>query len=130
MVRLDQLQKAMRPNFIWDRNGLKPLQVNEEYEGAKDLARMVFVGLAEMYGFDQVDVMNFLDMEYDSHRNKVQAFRSNYREAMKRVKNETIYLHEDPIKKFYLKVALCLNAIKFQQGTNPFIKLQDWITYE
>jgi hypothetical protein len=130
MVRLDQLEKAMRPNFIWDRNGLKPLQTNEEYEGAKDLARMVFVGLAEMYGFDQVDVMNYLDMEYDSFRNKVSAFRSNYREALKRVKNESIFLQEDPIKRFYLKVALCLNSIKFATSTNPFVKIEDWITYE
>lgn len=130
MVRLDQLEKAMRPNFIWDRNGLKPLQTNEEYEGAKDIARMVFVGLAEMYGFDQVDVMNYLDMEYDSFRNKVSAFRSNYRESLKRVKNDSIFLHEDPIKRFYLKVALCLNSIKFNTSTNPFIKIEDWINYE
>lgn len=130
MVRLDQLEKAMRPNFIWDRTGLKPLQTNEEYEGAKDIARMVFVGLAEMYGFDQVDVMNYLDMEYDSHRNKVQAFRSNYRESMRRVKNESIFLIEDPVKRFYLKTALCLNSIKFATRSNPFIKLEDWLTYE
>ena len=130
MVRLDQLQKAMRPNFIWDRQGLKPLQTNEEYEGAKDLARMVFVGLAEMYGFDQVDVMNYLDMEYDSFRNKVQSFRSNYREALRRRNNNTIFLQEDPIKRFYLKVMLCLNSIKFQTRTNPYVKLEDWVSYE
>jgi hypothetical protein len=106
------------------------LQTNEEYEGAKDIARMVFVGLAEMYGFDQVDVMNYLDMEYDSFRNKVQAFRSNYRESLRRKKNNTIFLTEDPIKRFYLKVALCLNSIKFQTMTNPYVKLEDWISYE
>lgn len=130
MVRLEQLEKCMRPQFVWDRNGLKVLQTDEEYEGAKDLARLVFVGLADMLGFDAQDVMSYLDMEYESHRNKIQAFRSNYREALRREKQGRIFLVEDPIKKFYLKVGLCLNSIQHATKSNQFIKMQEWVTYE
>lgn len=130
MVRLEHLEKAIRPQFVWDRQGLKVLQTNEEYEGAKDLARLVFVGLADMLGFESPAVMEYLDMEYESHRNKIQAFRSNYREALRRVNNKTIYVHEDPIKKFYLKVWLCLNAIKYQTRNSFYVNIEDWISYE
>jgi hypothetical protein len=130
MTRLDALQKYMKPQFVWEKNNLKNMQTSEEYEGAKDLARMVFVGLADMYGFDQVDVMNYLDMEYESHRNKIQAFRSNFREGLARDKKGTVYLIDDPIKKFYMKVRLCLNAIKFATKENSYVKLEEWISYE
>lgn len=130
MVRLEQLEKCMRPQFVWDRNGLKVLQTDEEYEGAKDLARLVFVGLADMLGFDSPSVMGYLDMEYESHRNKIQTFRSNYREALRREKQGNVYLIEDPIKKFYLKVGLCLNSIQHTTKQNKFIKMQEWISYE
>lgn len=130
MIRLEQLEKSMRAQFVWDRTGLKVLQTNEEYEGAKDLARLVFVGLADMLGFDSQSVMGYLDMEYDSHRNKIQTFRSNYREALKRDAEGNVFLIEDPIKKFYMKVALCMNSIRFQTKSNLFVKTQDWITYE
>ena len=130
MVRLEELEKCMRPQFVWDRNGLKVLQTDEEYEGAKDLARLVFVGLADMLGFDSPSVMGYLDMEYESHRNKIQTFRSNYREALRREKEGNVFLVEDPIKKFYLKVGLCLNSIQHNTKQNKFIKMQEWISYE
>lgn len=130
MTRLEHLEKSFRPQFIWDREGLKPLQTNEEYEGAKDLGRMIFVGIADMLGFDSVYVMNYLDMEYDSHRNKIKAFRANYKEAMRRVENNTIYLYEDPIKRFYLKTCLCLNAIKYNTNSNPYIKMGEWVKFD
>lgn len=130
MVRLEHLEKAIRPQFVWDRNGLKVLQTNEEYEGAKDLARMIFVGLADMLGFEQSAVMEYLDMEYESHRNKIQTFRSNYREALQRQHNNTMDLRDDNIKKFYVKVWLCLNAIRFQTRDSFYLNIQDWIKYE
>lgn len=130
MLRLENLEKYMKPQFVWEKQTLKSMQTDEEYEGAKDLARMIFVGLADMYGFDQVDVMNYLDMEYESHRNKIQAFRSNFKEGADRDRKGTVYLIEDPIKKFYMKVRLCLNAIKFGTRQNPYVKLEEWIVYE
>lgn len=130
MTRLEHLEKSIRPQFIWDREGLKRLQTLEEYEGAKDLGRMVFVGIADMLGFDSSYVMEYLDMEYESHRNKIKAFRSNYKEALKRVENGTIYLYEDPTKRFYLKVSLCLNAINFNTGSSPYVRMADWINID
>ena len=49
MIRISEIEQIMRPNFVWDRAGLKPLQVNEYYEKNKELARIVFVGLCAFW---------------------------------------------------------------------------------
>ena len=130
MVKLRDLEKAMRPQFIWDRAGLKLLQLNDEMEGSKDLARMIFAGISDMYGFDSHDVMTYVDMDYDSWRHKIQQFRANYKEALRRVEEGSIYLYEDPIKKFYMKLSLVLNAIKFEYDHNPYLKFDQILDNE
>lgn len=123
MVRLNQLEACMKPQFIWDKGSQKILQTSETYEGAKDLGRMIFVGIADMNGFEPNSVQDYLDMTYDSHRNKIQQFRSNLREANRRRKDGTIYLIDDPIKKFYLKLCLTLNSIRYNYNQNSYLKL-------
>lgn len=126
MVRLKQLEACMKSQFIWDKSSAKILQTSETYEGAKDLGRMIFVGIADMHGFDQASVQDYLDMSYDSHRNKIQQFRANLREANRRVKEGTVYMIDDPIKKFYMKLCLTLNSIKFNYRQNSYLKLTQY----
>lgn len=130
MTRLEHLQECMRSQFIWDRSGAKLMQTNEAFEGSKDLARMIFVGLADMYGFQPADVQIYLDMEYDSYRNKLATFKRNWKEVLRRIDTKEMYVIDDPVKKFYHKVGLCLNSIRWKYRHNPFLKLEDWIDNE
>ncbi len=130
MVKLNDLRAAMQAQFIWDRSGQKIMQLNEEMEGSKDLARMIFCGIADMYGFDSASVMTFIEMEHEGYRNKLQQFKLSWREANKRVTDGTIYLYEDPIRKFYVKTCMTLNSIKFKEGGNPFLKFKDFMNNE
>lgn len=127
MIKLNELEHAMKAQFIWDREGLKPLQLNEEYEGNKELARTIFVGLADMYGFDASDVMNYIDCGYDSYRYKLMQFRDYYKMGKKREEEGVLKTTDDAVTKFYIKVCLCLNAIKFQTKRNPYLKLEEYI---
>lgn len=127
MIRLDELAKAFRPQFIWEREGKKYLQTSEEVEGSKEIARTIFVGIADMLGFNQSDVMDYLDCGYDSYRHKLMAFREIYREGVKRHKAGTIYAIDDNVKKFYIKAGLCLNAIKFNTKRDPYFQLAEYI---
>lgn len=127
MIKLIELEQAMKGQFVWDREGLKPLQLNEEYEGNKELARTIFVGLADMYGFDSSDVMNHIDCGYDSYRYKLMQFRDYYKMGKKREEEGTLRANEDAVTKFYVKVSLCLNAIRFQTKRNPYLKLEEYI---
>jgi len=116
MTNLSQLEKAMRAQFVWEKNPTKPMQTLESQEGAKDIARMIFVGIADMHGFKSEEVQNYLDMRFDSYRNKLSTFRENIKECRRRENEGNIYEVDDSIKKFYLKVNLTLNAIKYMYG--------------
>lgn len=127
MIKLKELEEVMRPQFIWDKEGLKPLQTNEDYEGNKELARTIFVGLADMYGFDSESIMNYLDCGYDSYRHKLMQFREYYREGKKRESIGVLKSYEDAITKFYVKVCLSLNAIRSKTKRNPYLKIEEYI---
>lgn len=127
MIKLIEIEQIMKPQFVWDRNGQKYLQVNEEYEGNKELARTIFVGLADMYGFDGGDVMSHLDMGYDSYRHKLMHFREYYKEGLRRSNDGTLYESDDNVKKFYIKTCMCLNAIRTATKRNPYLKMEDYI---
>jgi hypothetical protein len=130
MTKLKDLHDLMRPNFLWNRDGLKTMQVLEEHEGSKDIAREIFVGLAEMHGFESEKVQDYLEMSYDSHRHNIKEFRRKWKEAKRRVADGSIYLINDPIKRFYLKVCLVLNAINLKYKNNPYLKIYNYIEYE
>ena len=87
---------------------------------------MIFAGLADMHGFDPAATQDYLDMSYDSYRSKIQQFRNSLREAKKREKEGSIYLIDDQIKRFYLKVHLCLNAIKYMYRRDSYFKLNNY----
>lgn len=127
MIRLNDIEEIMRAQFVWDRKGLKPMQVNEEYEGNKELARTVFVGLADMYGFDANEVMNYIDCGYDSYRHKITVFREDYKIGRKRDEAGTLRSFEDSTNKLYVKTCLCLNAIRYKTRRNPYLKLEDYL---
>lgn len=116
MTNLSQLEKAMRAQFVWEKNPTKPLQTLESQEGAKDIARMIFVGVADMNGFSSEEIQTYLDMGFDSFRTKLRRFRDLAKEARQRVKDGIIYRIDDDVKKFYLKTSLTLNAIKYSEG--------------
>lgn len=131
MTQLKHLEEAMSAQFIWDKEGMKKFQVNESMEGSKDLARMIFVGIADMFGFDKEHVMEFLDMEYESHRTKLAQFKKNYKEGLDRKEKGTSRLIDDPISKTWFKTKLCLNSIDFKYRMKPpYLKLADWLNYE
>jgi hypothetical protein len=117
----------MKGQFIWDPAGVRPMQVQEVYEGNKELARTIFVGLADMYGFNSSDVMNHIDCGYDSYRNKIQMFREYYKIGKQRESDGALRSYDDAITKFYVKVCLCLNCISFNTRRNQYIKLENYL---
>lgn len=125
MIRISEIEEIMRPNFVWDRAGLKPLQVNEYYEKNKELARIVFVGLCDMYGIDSSDAIDYLDCGYESYRHKISLFREGYKEGLRR--KETGEHYDDTQNKIYNKTCMCLNAIAFKYKRNQYIKIADYI---
>ena len=127
MIKLKEIEEVMRPQFVWAKDSQKYMQCNEEYEGNKDLARAIFVGISDMYGFDATDVMSYLEMGYDSYRHKLTQFREYYREGKRREEEKILYDQDDAIKKFYIKIRLVLNCIATKTRRSPYLKMDDYI---
>mgnify|MGYP006921440299 CR=1 FL=1 len=127
MIRLEAIERIMRPQFIWSKSPQKKLQVNETFEGNLELARIVFVGLADMYGFDSSDVMSYLDCGYDTYRNKLMQFRSAWKECKNREEQKILYDFVDMSSKIYIKTCFCLNAIRYESGRNPYLRMAEYI---
>jgi hypothetical protein len=127
MIKLTDIEAIMRPQFIWHKNPQKKMQVNEDFEGNLELARIVFVGLADMYGHKQTEVMEYLDCGYDTYRNKLMNFRESWREGRRRENAGVLREYNDNTSKIYIKTGLCLNAIKYSSKSNPYLKMEQYI---
>lgn len=127
MIRLEHIREVMRPQFIWDNKSNKPLQLDDNYENNKELARTIFVGLADMYSFPASDVMTFLDCGYDSYRHKLMEFRTEYKVGKARDDRGELRDYDDSANRLYVKTCLCLNAIAFKTQRSPYIKMNEYV---
>ena len=124
MIRLAELEKVMRSQFIWNHASIKKMETSEDDEGSKSLARDIFVGLSDVYGFDASDVCDYLDIGYDSYRHKLMKFREYYREGKRREMEGILHINDDKVKKFYIKVCLCMNSIKSHTQRDQYYLLE------
>lgn len=127
MIRLEEIERLMKGQFIWNRLSHKKMQVNETMDSNADTARIVFVGIADMYGYKQNQIMEYLDCSYDSYRNKLMSFRAAWKEGRRREENGTIYDTVDNASRLYIKTCLCLNAIRFNTRRDPYLKMEEYI---
>lgn len=121
MVKLNEIEKVLRPNFIFEKTPNKILHTLEQYEGNKEVARDIFIGVAEMYGFNSHDVMNYLEVGYNEYRSRVVQFRSRYRSCMNGNCPQELLRYRN-------KLRLVLNTIKTRYGGNPYLRIEDFIT--
>jgi hypothetical protein len=120
-MKLENLERVMKAQFVWHRDPLKPMQTNELIEGSKDTARIVFVGIANMYGFYVADICQYLDIMHDSYVEKLTLFRDVYRDGYK-----GRHLSRDKAR-IYRKIRLVLNAIQSETKRNPYIKMEVYL---
>jgi hypothetical protein len=71
--------------------------------------------------------MNHIDCGYDSYRHKLKQFREYYKIGKSREQDGSLKAIDDAITKMYVKICLCLNAIKLSTRRNPYLKLEEYI---
>lgn len=120
-MRLDTLEKIMKPQFVWHKDPMKPMQTNELIEGSKDTGRIVFVGIANMYGFYVADICEHLDIMHESYVEKLSLFRQVYKDGV-----QGKHLSRDG-QRIYRKIRLVLNALKTATKNNPYVKMEVYL---
>lgn len=113
MIKLKDIEDCIRPNFILARNNTKILATTEEHENSKEIARIVFVGISEIYGHKMADVCEYLEIDYNEYRQKLQLFRAYHTLQTGATRRD---------KRFHYKIRLCLNAAKYKDD-KPMLQL-------
>lgn len=118
-MKIDTIEKAVRPQFIFDQEGRKSWQTDELMEGSKSSAIVVFIGICALYNIDKKDVMFVLGIDYDEYRHKLNMYSELSEAASKKVMDGSIKeksFGEDRAQRFYYKNLLCMNALKYSFG--------------
>lgn len=118
-MKIDIIEKAIRPQFIFDAEGRKSWQTDELMEGSKSSAIVVFIGICALYNIDKKDVMFVLGIDYDEYRHKLNMYSELSESASKKVMDGSIKVKsygEDRAQRFYYKNLLCMNALRYSLG--------------
>jgi hypothetical protein len=119
MIKLIELEKAFKGQFIWGDTTKRAMATDENYEGNIESARTIFVGLSNVYNFDALDVCDHLDIGIATYNDKL----GQWREAWKAGVRGDYYSNTQ--KRMFIKTCLILNVIKWKTKTNPYLKLSE-----
>jgi|HubBroStandDraft_2_1064218.scaffolds.fasta_scaffold00002_13 hypothetical protein len=79
-ISLNDIEKAIRANFILSKEGNRLLEADYYYEWhALGAARIVFVGAAIAAGYGQQDICLYIDMSLSEYNGKLRKFREHYK---------------------------------------------------
>ena len=126
MIKIKEIEQLMKPNFIFDKIG-KRLQTLEVHDGTKEVARTIMVGLCDMYGIDGTFVMDYLDIGYDTYRNRLRQFREVYKLARDADEEGVLQVLSAHDIRMYNKIRLCLNAIKLSTQRDSYNMINEYI---
>ena len=123
-MELYQLEIAIRKQCVWDHKSPRRLQTNHEYEMNGDLGIILLVGMAGMYGFDDEDVLNYIDLDPKIYKKRKSAFIRAHQEIQRR-----IAMGEKPSQDFknkiYVKTCFVQNYIRLHYNNEGFLSYQD-----
>jgi hypothetical protein len=75
-ITLDDIEKAIRSNFVINKEGKKILETVYDWESnSLYTARIVFVGIALQHGFSMEPICQHLDMTYKEYTGKVKKYK-------------------------------------------------------
>ena len=123
-MELYQLENAIRKQCIWDHSSPRRLQTNPEYEMKADLGMILFVGIAEMYGFDGEDILNYIDLHPDIYKKRKATFIRAHQEVQRRIAMDEPTVN-DFRNKIYVKTNLVQNYIRLHYNNEGFLSYQD-----
>jgi hypothetical protein len=119
-MKIEIIEKAVRPQFVFDSSGNKSWQTDEVMEGSKSSAIVIFIGLSALYNIDKKEVMFVLGIDYDEYRHKLNMYSELSEEASRKVMDGSIKkkcFGDDRAQRFYYKNLLCMNAIGYMLGS-------------
>lgn len=72
-MSLEDIEQALRPNFIWIKHNDKRLQTDPLITGNQSAGQIVFIGVALKNGFKRKEIIDYLAIETIDEYNRKKA---------------------------------------------------------
>lgn len=108
------IEKAIKPQFAWFPHPTRKLQTYDHRNKKRGIAVVIFIGIAESFGFDPTETADHLCIEPAEYQTKAKEFYKYWEEILDRKANNRLLVAKDEPDCVYLKVRLTLNAINSQ----------------
>jgi hypothetical protein len=123
-MELWQLEVAIRKQCIWNHDSSRRMQTHQAFEMKAELGMILFIGIAEMYGFDGEDVLNYIDLAPDIYKKRKATFIRAHQEVQKRIASG-LPAAQDFKNKIYVKTGLVQNYIRLHYNGEGYITYRD-----
>lgn len=123
-MELWELENAIKKQCLWNRDTNRKFQCNPIYEQRAELGQILFIGIAEMYGFKREAVLGYVDIELRIYKKRLSSFQHAHHEIVKRILSDQ-KKQNDFINKIYIKTGLVHNYIRLHYATAGYITYKD-----
>jgi hypothetical protein len=123
-MELWNLENAIHKQCLWNYETNRRLQTDPKYETKAELGQILFIGIAEMYGFKQEEILDYIDIEPAIYKKRIAKFQKAHREMLKRIGLD-LPNSKDFNHKIYIKTALVQNYIKFHYNNEGYVSYRD-----
>jgi len=122
-MELHQIETALRGQFVWHKKPRKRFHCDPEVECSADTAIIVFIGLADMNGFKEEDICDYLAIDLVVYRRLSVTYRTKMKEAADKINNQLWNDNRhDLAQRIWMKSGLVRNNIIYQSN----IKMSDF----
>jgi hypothetical protein len=123
-MELWNLENVIRKQCLWNYETNRRLQTDPKYEQKAELGQILFIGIAEMYGFKPEEVLDYIDIEPAIYKKRIARFQRAHRDMMTRIGMDQPP-GQDFNNKIYVKTALVQNYIKYHYNNDGFVSYRD-----
>lgn len=132
-MTLNEIEKALRPQFVWNSEPHKRWQVVSRRPSTEDvgnhidestLGMIVFAGISYLNGFKSKEVFDFLEIDRRKHTGYLVQFKKALDQERNSQINELYNDMSDLNKRIIAKTVLVQNALKLS-SKDTFLTLAD-----
>jgi hypothetical protein len=125
-IGCEHIHAALRPQFIWQKDSNKPLQVvNDDNTNSVGMAVTIFIGLSVLYGISKSETMSYLDIKHAEYRTKLKRFKEHVYGGMLRKANRIPGQEMNIDDRYLVKYEMCRNYIDLHYKSEQFVPLDE-----
>lgn len=126
MLSLKEIEQLMLPNFVFNKEqGSHRLETAPKIESGKNIALVVFVGVAYFAGYKGKEIIAHLEINKGKFTSLFAKFIQAYNEY-NAVALSLLYQNQDENKRIMAKFNLVSNAMKINTPTDTYLTMADF----